>query len=462
MKQILLAMSLIFMLAGCASKRYVKKAGLLENSGLYADAADNYFASLQKNINNIDAKLGLQRTGQLVLDDKMEIFKTQYQNGNPKEAVYAFRAADAYYNKLQGVGVKLIFPDEQHAYYKEVEDAFLSGLYREASKALDLEQFTSAEKLFAEILSIDSNYKDAKSKWTTAHYEPMYRNGKELMQNKMYRSAYLVFKDIVAKVKVYHNSLALMNESLKQAKLTIYVSSVNTNFSSYKTLAGQLTNKVVKGINSINSPLYEVIGTGNAISPAKTLTKKAFQFDRTKGVVSSQPMPDAKAVFSAQVQKYNVSKGQVVKTEKKGYLKRVEKYVDEKTKLSKEREVYDKVTYYEYQAVNKVALSVSYSVKRTDRDEVPVSDIFNREEKDKMHYAEFKGDYKKLIPGIWKYLSKDSDEDRVYDSASAISSLHKMFENKKTIRSNPELENALTEACVKQITEQIKNYKPEN
>ena len=360
MKQILLALVLGILLAGCASNRYVKKAGLLENSGLYSDAADNYFSSLQSNINNIDAKLGLQRTGQLVLDDKMDKFKTQYQNGVAKDAVYAYRAGEEYYKKLQGVGIKLIFPEEQASYYREVEDTYLNSLYQDASKALDLEQFSSAEAHFSEILSIDNNYKDAKSKWTIAKFEPLYRNGKELMGNSMYRSAYLEFKNIVDKVKVYENSLDLMNESLAQAKLTIYVPSINTNFSSYKILASQLTNKVAKGINSINSPLYEVVGTGATFASDKSSASKAFQFDRTKGVVNTQPIPNAKAVFNGEIQKYTTSPGTLTKTENKGYIKRVEKYLDEATKLTKERTVYDKVVYYEYTMENRVSLSVSY------------------------------------------------------------------------------------------------------
>ena len=462
MKQILLALVLGILLAGCASNRYVKKAGLLENSGLYSDAADNYFSSLQSNINNIDAKLGLQRTGQLVLDDKMDKFKTQYQNGVAKDAVYAYRAGEEYYKKLQGVGIKLIFPEEQASYYREVEDTYLNSLYQDASKALDLEQFSSAEAHFSEILSIDNNYKDAKSKWTIAKFEPLYRNGKELMGNSMYRSAYLEFKNIVDKVKVYENSLDLMNESLAQAKLTIYVPSINTNFSSYKILASQLTNKVAKGINSINSPLYEVVGTGATFASDKSSASKAFQFDRTKGVVNTQPIPNAKAVFNGEIQKYTTSPGTLTKTENKGYIKRVEKYLDEATKLTKERTVYDKVVYYEYTMENRVSLSVAYSIKRTDRDELPISDVFNQEKRDRVNYAEFKGDYKLLVPGTWKYLGKNSDADKVYDSASSIQSLRVLFEGKKTIQSITELENALTDECAAQITEQVKKYQPEN
>ncbi len=462
MKKILLLLSLVLILAGCASKRFVKKGLLLENSGLYADAAEQYYNSLLKNINNIDAKLALQRTGQLVLEDKIENFKNQYQSSTAKDAVYAYRDADAYFKKLQKVGIKLLFPEEQTSYYKEVEDKYLNQIYSEASKALGLDQFSTSEKQFAEILTINPNYKDAKSKWTIAKYEPQYRKGNELMTNNMYRSAYFIFKKIIDETNTYENSLELMNTSLSQAKVTIYISPVNTNYSSYRTIAGQLNSHIVKGINSIKSPLYEVVGTGTTASSNANPFSKAFKYDRTKGVVNSLPKHNAKTVFSSYINKYYTNKGRLFKSEKHAYLKRTEEYIEKETRLRKTRVVYDKVKYYEYRLERKVRLNVGYEMKRTDRNELAVSNGFNKETIDAIHYAEFEGDYKNLVPGTWKYIDKDTEEDKIYDNSTAINRLRKVFEGRKTAKSVSELESTLMSACVSQIVKDIKNYQPEN
>jgi hypothetical protein len=155
MKKIIFILTILLTLFGCASKRHVKKGLKLENTGLYMDAAQEYYRSLVANRNNIDAKLGLKRTGQLVLEDKIDQFKSQYQNGTPKDAVYAYRNAEEYYKKVKNVGVPLIFPEEQKSYYREVEDVYLNQVYVDASKALDLEEFGTAEKLFAEVLTFN-------------------------------------------------------------------------------------------------------------------------------------------------------------------------------------------------------------------------------------------------------------------------------------------------------------------
>ncbi len=462
MKQVFLLISLILILGGCASKRYVKKALELENSGLYSDAANNYYNSLTKNINNIDAKLGLQRTGQLVLEDYIEKFKSQYQNGTPKDAVYAFINADNYNNKLKKVGINLIFPEEQRSYYQEVEDTYLNTLYQEASKALDVEEFASSERMFAEILSLNNNYKDAKSKWIIAKYEPVYREGKEMMGSQMYRSAYFVFKNIIDKVKVYENSIDLMNQSLDSAKITIAISSIKANYTSYQTLADQLKSKLINGINEIESPLYEVVTGSVKNFESDPFIKKAYEYDRTKKPVKSGVVLNSKAIIEGAVQNFKVYNGKLIKREKRGYLKRTETYVDKETQEKKTRTIYDKVKYYEYQMERKVLLTFQYAMKRTDRNEIAISDVFNQEESDGVHYIQFDGDYKKLVPGYWKYMSKDSSEDYINDKEESVNALRKLYSSKKTAKSIHDLQQDLMNKCIGAIVAQIENYKPEN
>lgn len=467
-KHIILFLSILLIFTGCASKRYLKKGLELENSGLYSDAANQYYHSLQKNINNIDAKIGLQRTGQLVLDDYIEKFRNQYQNGTPKDAVYAFVSAENYYNKINKIGLNLIFPEEQRSYYKEVEDLYLNSLYSEAMKALELEEFASSEKVFAEILALNANYKDAKSKWVVAKYEPVYREGKQQMETEMYRSAYFTFKGIIDKVKVYEDALELMNRSLNEAKVTIAVTDFDFAYTSYKNIAGTLKSKLVNGINGMNSPLYEVASLSsietnpfeNSVSSA--VQSRAMEHDRNADLVQNYESSKAKAILSGKIQSYKVYNGKLNRTEKRGYLKRTVNYVDEETGEEKKKTVYDKVKYFEYEMTRYVSVSMEYVMKRNDRDEIPISNVFSHKEEDKLHYVVYDGDYKKLVPGYWKYSTKDNSEDYINKESSAASNLHELAKNKRTAKSTTELQSTLVDKCIKTIVSEIKNYQPEN
>ena len=119
---LLLLVTVLLFFSSCSSRRNYNKAQKFDQAGLYTDAANLYYKSLVANKNNIDAKLRLQRTGQMVLEDKIEVFKTQYINGAVKEAVYAYRTAESYFKHLSALGVKLFLQDEQKVYYNEVKD----------------------------------------------------------------------------------------------------------------------------------------------------------------------------------------------------------------------------------------------------------------------------------------------------------------------------------------------------
>jgi hypothetical protein len=133
-------------IASCASKKFYKQANKFAEAGLYRDAAQMYYQSVAANNKNIEAKLGLQRTGQLVLQEKLASFKTHFDNNATKEAVYAFIDANNYFNQIKNVGITLVFPPENNVYYEEVKEKYLHSRYADGLQTLDVEDFTSAEQ----------------------------------------------------------------------------------------------------------------------------------------------------------------------------------------------------------------------------------------------------------------------------------------------------------------------------
>lgn len=126
MKKILFILSVILLVAGCASKRYTKKAVKFEEAGLYEDAAEYYYQAVKKKDSNVDAKLGLRKTGQLTLDRKLSDFTFTYKQADYKKAVYNFLEAEKYYNKVKAVNVDLDFPDYHREYYEEAKGDYLN------------------------------------------------------------------------------------------------------------------------------------------------------------------------------------------------------------------------------------------------------------------------------------------------------------------------------------------------
>lgn len=451
----------LILLSSCASKRNYNKAQKYDQAGLYSDAANLYYKSLVANKNNIDAKLGLQRTGQMVLEDKIETFKAQYNNGTAKEAVYAYREAENYFKQLSTLGVKLILAEEQKAYYHEVKDRYLDNLYQQAMKALSLEEFSGAEVQFAEIITFDKSFKDAKTQWITAKFEPVYRKGNKLMTTESYRSAYNEYYTINKYTNGYKSSLELQTQCLNEATLSIAILPFTYHYKSYKNISTPVRNKVTNHISQIKSPFYKLISDESITSIPGWSTAK-FPTVVIKNAKQKAAEFEAKSILSANIEKYMKQHGRLIRNEKRGYLKQTVEVINKDTRLPEKKVVYKKIKYYEYKQKNNVALSLNYVLNRIDKNEIALSDTFNGEETDEIHYAHFEGDYKRLIPGYWKFIDKDSEEDRIYDSSDSCNKLHSLFKKKKEIQSTSKLEIIILDKCAQYIASNITNYKPEN
>ncbi|WP_439184356.1 hypothetical protein [Carboxylicivirga taeanensis] len=461
MKQLLPILIITFLMAGCASKRNYNKAQKFDEAGLYTDAASLYFKSLSANKNNIDAKLGLQRTGQLVLEDKIDAFKSKYNNGSAKDAVYAYREAENYFKQLASLGVKLILPEEQKEYYQEVKDRYLDILYQQSMKALSLDEFVTAEAQLKEIISIDKNFKDAQSQWVIAKYEPVYRHGNQLMLSQQYRSAYDRFSTINKATKGYKNSIELQTQCLDEATVTIAVLPFGYKYRGSRNYTTMMKERVVSELSQLKSPFYKII-SDEAINsvPGWTQTKDqamALKYARHQG-----DNFEAKAILAARIDNYQKMAGKLNKNEKRGYLKQTVEVINPQTKVKEQKVKYTKVRYYEFEQENTVSISLNYELNRVDRDELAFADNFYGSKKDHIHYARFDGDYKKLVAGTWKYIDKESAEDKVYDSEASNSRLHELFTNKKDIQSITTLENQVLKECMEHVANSMVKYQPEN
>ena len=88
------------------SKHYTKLGQKQEAAGLNKEASESYYTALWKKRANIDAQIGMKKTGQTVLNAMLSEFSQKSSFGNKKEAVYAFISARDYYSKIKGVGVE--------------------------------------------------------------------------------------------------------------------------------------------------------------------------------------------------------------------------------------------------------------------------------------------------------------------------------------------------------------------
>ena len=453
MKNTLLLLSLIIILAGCASKRFVKKAMKFESAGLYEDAAEYYYQAVKRKAGNLDAKIGLRKTGQLTLDKKLSEFSLAYKQSENKKAVYSYLDSEKYYKKVNSVGVQLSFADHYKEYYNEVKNSYLEKQYNEGVDKLNLEEFNAATLIFQEIKNIDTNYKDVVQMLTTTKNEPKYRKANEYLDLGLYRKAYYTYSEIINDAGTYKQSEILKEEALKKGIISIVIIPFK---SSAKNLeySRNITEKLNNSLSNFGNPFIKIIDI--SVLDRSVLDRKYMKINMPAANLSG-----IKAVLYGEVIRVHKISGELKKTEKKAYLKEVK---IKKNKAGEEYEdiQYEKISYYEYQQKNSVSIEINYKLISTENNSVMVSDIISLSDKDEIHYAIFDGDKNKLVPGYWKYAKKKSTEDIIKDNSKDRKKLKNLLKADKKIHSTNYLINNLYKEIISEITYKIDQYNPEN
>jgi len=123
--------------AGCnGSKAFTKRAAKLEEAGMMTQAANLYYTAVVKKPSNLDAAIGLKRSGQVVLGQHIASFDEAVAYNNREGAIAAWQDAEAWSAKLKAVGADLAFPEAKRAQFESVKNAHLDDTYREANKLL--------------------------------------------------------------------------------------------------------------------------------------------------------------------------------------------------------------------------------------------------------------------------------------------------------------------------------------
>lgn len=445
----------------CLSKRYAKKGAEFEAVGYYEKAAEMYYLAVSKNDKNVEAQIGLKKTGQLSLDKQLKHFMDLYKADNTKDAVYQFIEADNFYNKLKNIGTNLDFSNSYREYYDEIKNSYLKNKYKEGLLFLEEENFAEAEKIFTEVLSINPNYYDTKTLKKTAHYEPIYRQAKEKYNTQKFRKAYFLFQTVCKGIPNYKDSEELLKNSLEKALVTIAVVDFKNNTNVKNELTRSLKNHIKKSILNIRSPFIKLIDSeNNQLIKAQQLLYLQGKTDKQTSAKAGK-MLGVKYLLTGVVERVRIDHLPLSKSEQKGYVEEKEVVKDEETETESINYYYYKVNYFEYTQEKSVYIKFNYSLISAETGEVVLSDVLALSNYDRIRFAVFKGDKRKLLPGYWKYKNVDSVEDEIYNSQSAYNQLQTLLNARREIKSVEQLVNEVNSKLASSVAKKIQYYDPE-
>ncbi|MCB0770031.1 MAG: hypothetical protein KDC00_06465 [Flavobacteriales bacterium] len=389
----------ILLLVGCSgSKSFSKKGEKLDEAGLYAEAADMFLQAARRNAKNTDAKIGLKKTGQQVLNDELStFFKNVAMGGSRAEAVASYQKAVDYQERVRAAGVMLEIPDHYKADFEKVKGEYLVDLYNEGQALFEKEEFAAAERVFAKIAALEPNYKDASSLQDVAYLEPLYRSGTVELTAGNFRKAYAQFKLVTDKNSGYKDASSLREECITKGQFVVAVLPF-TATNKDNAIASKVQAHAMTALTSSKDPFLKVVDRENMekIMEEQRLSLSGVVDEQTAVRVGN--LIGAHAVLMGTVVDHREIAGSVRRSTKDGFeqyrVQQVNKETGEKYYVTR----YKPVRYSEYFQENKVVLSFNYRLVSLETGEVLVSRMAEKEAKDHAYYATYSGNKDALLP----------------------------------------------------------------
>ena len=446
----------IFLVSCTGTKKMTKKAMAFEEQGMYHEAADYFLDALRRKSSNIDAAMGLKRTGQLVLDDVLAAFFKTHTAKDYKTSVYTYLKAVNWKSDAGFYKVNLEIPGYYRDYYTEDLGFYLTSIYDKALSFLDKEDFDQGLSYLDEILSLDPTYKDVAELKTYARLEPIYRKGTLALENKKFRKAYYLF----AKTIAYKDSEELKEYALKEAQYPIAMlpfenatSSVNT----HKSFESQFLNLFIKNKN----PFIKII---DRVHIETVLNEQELGIS---GLVDSQTAARAGDLFGAKAllvgrlvsldAKYTKPKA----IKKKGWESFKQKKYNAATKEYDLVTKYTKVKYNEFQGRVYVNVTIEYKLISTETGEILATNLMSDKREDSVKYIEYDGNTKNLFSGSWVSKEEVSESDHINKSYNDRKKIQNLLKANKNLRTKEDLQSVAFKNVSNKAVSEINKYNPE-
>lgn len=407
MKSVCTAFSLLLLVgaASCTgSKPLAKKAAKLDAGGMYAEAADMYLQSAIRNANNVDAKIGLKKTGQMLLNDKLSAFFKAFSMGEDKEsAVNAFLDAQQYQQRVQRAGVSLEIPASYATDFKQVKGEYLLQLYDRGQEQLGQKDYPGAEATFAKIGQLEPGYKDASSLQNVAFLEPLYISGKAALAAGQYRKAYTDLGRVTARNAAYKDAAALQNQCVEKGRYPIAVMPFTTTVAAAGTKPAQAATMqalVTSALTNLNDPFITVVDRDNI---QKILDEQKLGMSGVvdeSSAVSAGKLLGAQAVLMGTLIGYQEDNGRLRQSTKEGYEGYQVKELNAETGQEQYVTKYKPVNYVESYRENKAVISFSYKLVSLETGQVLMSKVVDRDAADHAWYASYDGNGQALLPKL--------------------------------------------------------------
>jgi tetratricopeptide (TPR) repeat protein len=387
----------ILLLLSCKGTGYYTKLGKKqEDGGLLKEASESYYTAVQKKRGNVEAQIGLKRTGQHVLNGMLMEFSQQKSFGSSKGAVECFERASQYKEKILRLGVTLEIPEMYVSDFARSKDAYLDELYSSGSNLLEEGKFDEAKVKFDEIKRLDPDFKDAHDLGNIAYMEPLYQKGVLAMETALFREAYEQFQKVVDTKSDYKDAQARMDECLSKGRYSIAMVAFQSSTGSQEP-AANVTAYTLSGMLNVKDPFLKVVDRSSMEDVLKEQKLQLSGAIDANTAVRVGELTGAQALLTGNVLSHNQSQGNLRSLQKTGFSSYQEKIKQPDGKFTFQTR-YQQVTYTEYYQINSCSIGFQFKLVDLRTGQILKTDIIRQDLKDEVLYVKYDGDSRNLYP----------------------------------------------------------------
>lgn len=397
---------------GCSgTKKYAKQAIQFEAAGMYQDAAKNYLESLRRDRNNIEARIGLKKTGEKVFQDYLDAFFSAKAVGNKREAVYAYIDAQKYREILSGYNITVDQLSYMQRDFELLKNEYLETQYNEGKVLMGQEKYAEAKIVFTEVIDLDPNFKDVSNLKQIAYIEPYYQQALVAYSDENYVKAYYLLDNVVSNDPNYKDTKNLRAECLDLGIYTIAIVGIE-NTTGDDVLGHKIQASLVTNLANNTNPFIKVIDRENmeSILEQQRLNLSGAIDENTAATVGE--LLGAKAVISGRIIERVLKTGATRSFNRNAYQAYSAKQFNKATQKEETVTKYKKVAYKEYYQMNEVKLAYQLQITSLETGEIIFSRVFDQSSKDVMHFALYDGDGRYLYPEVKGVISTNRNEKR--------------------------------------------------
>lgn len=440
----LLSAVVLLILSGCASKRYVRQAVKYEQAEMYRQAVDNYVFSLRKKFEkNDDARIGLMRAAKRYGDELESKINDAYMALQDNQVVAYFLELQNLQQKTAEFKVDFDVSHKARGQFDEAKIRHLRVTYTKAQEALDKEQFSEAERLFQEVMSIDRNYERAIELHAYASCEPIYREGRRFFDGRLYRSAYYAFGRLLKVNPIYKDAASLQKEALQYAVLTIAIQPFKQAYA-YPFLASEIEQMTKQEFVKQADPLLKIVSTDYT---RRMLEEQRLALQHNLPFDASLVIP-VRMFLSGDIKKSVYAVSKINKTERKAFLRYEDRNRQQKFK---------KVYYLECSQTAHATIQFGYEFIRVENSMVVAADVIEKNYTDKVVYASSEYDQRDLFPGDWG----EGRRDTMYTDQARLSSMRQLFDARSVLTDKTSFEQNFASVAAMDMFKKIRAYDPE-